>query len=162
MTQIILHSNRQERLSMHYDPSKRAGSVMSKLYKREDDNKIVKMEKVKQQNIWRLTIALTMFSIIPIQMVLSSYAREFENSIILSYQKTNDTAQYPILRKMVRMYNDATKCWVVECILLFCFLFFDSILTFKTIMVWSFTIYAVMIIKLLMQEPRPYWTEKTV
>ena len=48
---------------------------------------IVTEETVKKRNIWILVIALLMFSILPTQLVLSSYLREFENSIIVAYQK---------------------------------------------------------------------------
>ena len=94
-------------------------------------------------------------------MVLSSYLREFENSIIIANQK-GKTHDGGFFEEIVVVYYDMTKPWVVQWILVFSFMFFDSILIFKTIMVWCFLIYTVMLLKLLMQEPRPYWTSLDV
>lgn len=108
----------------------------------------------------RIILAAAFISSIPLWILFEKMMTTKENEAILWLQK--EIPPESIWRNVFGVFYTMFSTEVTLLVQIFLFLADDSLLAFKGALVYSVGVYIVMMMKLIMQDPRPYWQEQTI
>lgn len=121
---------------------------------------VVDKDRYKMSNMARIVSIVLAIIVIPLQIFLKSVLEETENGYLISLQNQfRDNKGLQTFLLWVLMVADVNFTLFSGMML---FLVSDSLIAFKSSMVYCFGLYIIVILKLFYESPRPFWNSTDI